>query len=69
MEAANLLEEWRRTTRIDTSNISRHYAIQYDKKEFPMNGSSGISFLTHLLAKERHDIHLHLSKLGEIVIN
>jgi hypothetical protein len=23
----------------------------------------------YLLAKERHDIHLHLSKLGEIVIN
>jgi hypothetical protein len=51
-----------------TTSISRHYAIRYDKKEFAMNGSSGISFPTRLLVKQRR-IHLHPSKLEEIGIS
>jgi hypothetical protein len=57
---------------MDTENPYRHirhFTTLFNtvhKKEFSMNGSSGISFPTHLPEKQRRDTRLHLLKLKEI---
>jgi hypothetical protein len=45
---------------------SRCYATRCVKKEFPMNGSNGIFFPTHLPVKQRRGTRLHPLKLKAI---
>jgi hypothetical protein len=66
MEAANLFEGMVTENPYRHIRHSRRYATQCVKKEFPMNGSNGISFPTHLPVKRRRGTRLRPLKLKAI---